>query len=103
MEAAPARPEPIEKKRPFQQPLGVALQRRQQPDAHSPAKQPRCKMQQLVLMPCAEANVAQRRIPAREQFQVRDIAIAEQPCAELGIALRMETLPLEDCSCRAVP
>src|SRR5690348_9089011 len=87
--------ERVEQERELEQALGVRRQRANHAQPNDPAEQPRADVQQLDLVASDKAQIAQPGIAVREELQVRNVAIAEEPSAELGIVDGVQALPSE--------
>jgi hypothetical protein len=75
----------------------MPVERPDDTEANQRAQRPGCEMEQLQLMPGSKAHRPQRRVAGRKQRQVGDVAIAEQPPAQLGVVLGVGVLPAEHC------
>src|SRR5258708_18179687 len=75
----------------------MTVERPDEPNANQRTERPGSEMEELQLMPGGKAHRLQRGVAGRKQRQVWDVAIAEQPPAQLGVVLDMGAMPAELC------
>src|SRR5258707_9777434 len=97
MQAATPRTEGIEQESEAEQEQRMPVERPDETKANQRTERPGSEMEELQLMPGGKAHRLQRRAAGRKQRQVGDVAITEQPPAQLGLVLRMGVLPAQHC------